>query len=421
MKEIIYKLWSKRTRYLAAVILGLLVCSLAAPVQAGIVKLPSKETITVKIVGTRNFGEEVLFVKEAEVRSGVTAGEALEQVAEIEMSGSYIETINGLQGDQKEYWLYYINGVMANVFAHGYKMQPGDVMHWDFHDWRFYVHNPMAVIGQFPDPCVRGYNGKVAPTVVVYDGGFKEKAGYLKEKLEAMGVGGVSVKETGSLTAEEKEKYNIFILAEKDNALISEINRYFKEHELVYFDGDNAIVRDFGGKPARNYGRGYGVIQVIQNPWNPKGSFSCESTVWAVTGLDETGVNLAAGVLIDQPEKLQNTFAVVVGEDELIRAPVSPEGEKTIALAGKEGGSKAVNGDKETQAEKDVVEANGKSAGASVNGEPAALAEPPQDSGSDNTVKVQAKSTRLAYIIWPAIILAAAGAFFLLIKRNGKR
>jgi hypothetical protein len=399
VKEIIHNLWSKRKLYLAAALLGLLVYSLTAPAQAGIVKLPSKETITVKIVGTRNFGEEVLFEKEAEVRQGATAGEALEQVAEIEMSGSYIETVNGLRGDQKEYWLYYINGVLANVFAHRYIMQPGDVMNWDFHNWRFYMQNPMAVIGQFPEPCVRGYNGKVAPAVVVYDGGFKEKAGYLKEKLEALGVADVSVKETGSLTAEEKEKFNIFILAGKENALISEINGYFKERELVYFDVDRVVVRDFGGKPAKKYGMGYGVIQAMQNPWNPKGNYSCESTVWAVTGLDDKGVNLAAGVLIDQPEKLKNTFAVVVGEDELIRAPIGPEGEKTIALAGKESGSKDSSKKDGAQAEKAAA------AG---------------DSGSGHYGGVNAENSRVGYVVWPAVILAAAGTVFLLIKRNSK-
>lgn len=55
-----------------------------------------------RITGTKNFGEEVVFDRKIEVRVGATAGDALEQAAKIEMAGSYIETIEGIKGDQTE-------------------------------------------------------------------------------------------------------------------------------------------------------------------------------------------------------------------------------------------------------------------------------------------------------------------------------
>jgi hypothetical protein len=113
--------WLKKAPLLPALALLFLLLSLVGPVY-GFVKLPSKEQMSIRIIGTKNFGEEIVFDRRVEVRVGATAGEALEQAAKIEMDGSYIEAIEGIKGNQTEYWFYYLNGVMANVFAHSYKL-----------------------------------------------------------------------------------------------------------------------------------------------------------------------------------------------------------------------------------------------------------------------------------------------------------
>jgi len=132
------------------------------------------------------------------------------------------------------------------------------------------------------------------------------------------------VKDAGSLTAEEKEKSNLLIIAPAGHSLIGELNKFYRERDIIYFAGDKVIVRNYKGKPGNTYGPGYGILQVTQNPWNPKGSLACEGVVWAVSGLDEAGIKRAANVLINQPEKLKYVFAAVVGKGELIRAPVGP-------------------------------------------------------------------------------------------------
>jgi hypothetical protein len=345
----------RKVPFKTAFILLLFLFSLAAPVY-GFVKLPSKERMTVRVVGTKNFGEQVVFDKEVEVRVGATAGEALEQAVEIGMSGSFIETIEGIKGNQTEYWLYYINGVMANVFAHGYKLHPGDVQYWDFHDWTFYMHGPSAALGAFPEPCRQGYGGKVAPILVAYAEGFQNDAQKLKEKLVALGVRKVVVKDTGALTAEEKGKSNLFIIAPAGHNLLDELNKQYREQGTIYFADEKIIVRNHKGKPAATYGPGWGVLQVTQNPWNPKGSWACEGTVWIVSGADDAGVKRAAYVLINQPEKLKYTFAAVIGENQLIKAPVTASGIKTVsvktgedvlAAAGPAGGEKQVPAEKQ--------------------------------------------------------------------------
>jgi len=366
-------------------VLLLFLLSLAAPVY-GFVRLPSKERMTVRVVGTKNFGEELVFDKQVEVRVGAAAGEALEQAVEIEMAGSFIETIAGIKGDQSQYWFYYINGVMANVFAHGYKLQPGDVQYWDFHDWTFYIHSPSAVLGAFPEPCRQGYGGRVAPTVVVYAEGFQEYALKLKEKLAALGVREMMVKGAGTLTAEEKGKNNLFIIAPAGDGLINELNKHCREREPVYFEGGQVIVRNHKGKPEATYGPGWGILQAVQNPWNPKGSLACEGTVWIVSGVDETGVKRAANVLTGQTEKLKYVFAAAVGNGEMIKAPAGPAGVRTVAVQTEENISRK----NQAAAEKQAPPAGEKTAEKKAGETPAVSDEEQQD--STQTGELQAGS-----------------------------
>ena len=67
------------------------------------------------------------------------------------------------------------NGIMANMGAGAYKLQPGDVEHWDFHGWSFNAFVP-AVIGSFPQPFLSGFRGKKLPTIVVYQEGLEKTA-----------------------------------------------------------------------------------------------------------------------------------------------------------------------------------------------------------------------------------------------------
>lgn len=165
-----------------------------ATLAYGFVRLLSKERMAVRVIGTKNFEEEVVFDQEVGVRVGAAAGEALEQAVKIELASSYVETIEGIEGGQTQYWFYYLNGIMANFFVHNYKLYPGDVQRLDFHDWTSYVMDPSAVVGYFPKLCVHGYGGKIVPTtVVVYAPGFSEEIQRLKNKLLDLGVKNVLV------------------------------------------------------------------------------------------------------------------------------------------------------------------------------------------------------------------------------------
>ncbi len=47
--------------------------------------------------------------------------------------GTIVESIDGVRGgDQKKYWLYYVNGKQATVGADAYKVQSGDTIDFRF-------------------------------------------------------------------------------------------------------------------------------------------------------------------------------------------------------------------------------------------------------------------------------------------------
>jgi hypothetical protein len=46
--------------------------------------------------------------------------------------GVFIEEINGIKGGEGRYWIYYVNGVLANVGVSNYKINNGDIISWKY-------------------------------------------------------------------------------------------------------------------------------------------------------------------------------------------------------------------------------------------------------------------------------------------------
>ena len=283
---------------------------------------PSGSTVSVSIVATRDFGGELIFSRAAEIEGGDSAQEALAGVAKVGMAGSYIEGIEGIYGNHEYYWFYYINGILANVFASGYKPHDGDIEHWDFHDWSYSMHGSSAIIGDFPEPFLHGYAGKVYPTLVAYTGNLQGEAERLKSKLEELGVREVSVISAAELSSDEQELSNLILVCTADFELIAELNEVYDRLGLfAHFENGKLKVLNARGKVVGEYGAGSGVIQATQSLWNPKGSYACENVTWMVSGIDEAGVKNAVDALIDRYSEVQHTFAVVVADGEIIKVP----------------------------------------------------------------------------------------------------
>jgi len=254
---------------------------------------------------------------------------ALKKVAEVETAygGGFVNAISGVRsgftGTQQTMtdWFLYINGIQAKTGALDYKLNDGDIQHWDFHVWSFRQSVP-AIIGDFPEPFGHGYGGKVSPTLIAHADDFKKEADNLENRLSQLGVSSISTKRLSELSADEKESANLILLGAIDSELISELNDIWERLGfLAHVDEGKLVVLNATGEIAAEYGAGVGLIQATQNPWHPKGIGAAENVVWLISGTDTAGVKSALDALINYPAPLQHTCAAVIANGEIIRIP----------------------------------------------------------------------------------------------------
>jgi len=290
---------------------------------------PEAGVITVRVVVTRNFGQELMFDETLEVLPGTSAMSALMKVAEVETAygGGFVNAINsvrsGFIGSQsmKMDWFIYINGIQSNTGALDYKLRNGDMQHWDFHDWSFHHFIP-AIVGDFPEPFRHGYGGKTSSTIIAYADSLKEDAENLERRLVRLGVSNVSIKRLGELSENEKESCNLLLLGSMDSEPLSELNQVWNRLGFfAHFESGNLVVLNTKGEVVTKYDAGVGLIQATQNPWNPKGIGACESVVWLVSGTDEVGVKDAIHALVNRYTEFQYACAAVVANGEMIKVP----------------------------------------------------------------------------------------------------
>ena len=294
---------------------------------------PSSEkeagVITVRVVTTQNFGQELMFDETLEVLPGTSAMAALIKVAEVETAygGGFVNAINGVRsgstGSQsmKMDWFFYVNGIQASIGALDYELHDGDIQHWDFRDWSFHHFIP-AIVGDFPEPFRHGYGGKTSPTIIVYANGLRGDAEDLENRLAQLSIGDVSIKRLSELSENEKESCNLLLLGTMDCQHISELNQAWNRLGFfAYFKNGNLVVLNTEGEVVAKYGAGVGLIQATQNPWNPKGIGACESVVWLVSGTDEAGVKDAIHALVNRYTEFQYAYAAVVANGEIIKVP----------------------------------------------------------------------------------------------------
>lgn len=127
---------------------------------------PVKTSKEVRLVVTHSYGAEVVFDSLLALNRDCTALELTEMYLEVETryGGSFVNGINGKssgytgkKGEErkKEDWFLYYNGSLAAAGAGDIKINNGDTVWWDYHDWALSAFTP-AMIGAFPQPLSRG-------------------------------------------------------------------------------------------------------------------------------------------------------------------------------------------------------------------------------------------------------------------------
>ncbi|MEE8373471.1 MAG: DUF4430 domain-containing protein [Dehalococcoidia bacterium] len=281
--------------------------------------------IGVRVVATGDFGAELLLDEAVRVSPGTSAMQALKQVADVETryGGRFVNGINGLRSQfpAKDDWFIYINGISINKGAPDYSLRDGDIVHFDLHDWHFRMFIP-AIIGDFPGSLLHGYEGKVRPTVIVYDDGLEQSARDLETSFRELGLTEVSTRSAGELAESDKQRSNLMLIGTMDSVLMSELNRAWDRLGFFVHFGDSTMtVFDSKGELTAEYGAGSGVIQATQSPWNPKGIGVCENVVWMISGTDRAGARSAVDALINQYDKFLYAFAAVIDGGDVVTVP----------------------------------------------------------------------------------------------------
>lgn len=95
------------------------------------------QEVTVQVDVSKNNGEEMLAEEEITVEEGTTLMEVMEDNFEVEQTEGYINSIEGIAGDDKEKmaWIYTINGEDATVGANEYEVEEGDEIVFDYQSW----------------------------------------------------------------------------------------------------------------------------------------------------------------------------------------------------------------------------------------------------------------------------------------------
>ncbi|SDL65156.1 DUF4430 domain-containing protein [Sediminibacillus halophilus] len=93
----------------------------------------SQEVVTVTI--SEDEGENVIAEKEVEIEDGAILLDVMKENFEVEESDGFITSIEGVSQNEEEgkYWMYSVNGEMAEVGANEYELNPDDEITFDLH------------------------------------------------------------------------------------------------------------------------------------------------------------------------------------------------------------------------------------------------------------------------------------------------
>jgi hypothetical protein len=280
-----------------------------------------------RVIVTTDFGAGVVLDAVVGLSPGMTAMEALSQVADVDTGygGGFVEGINGIGTgvsgkSARRDWFYSINGFTARTGAAGYELHDGDTEHWDYRNWSHHS-NVSATLGAFPLAFSKGYGGVVRDSVVAYEPEFADEANDLLRVLEDAGAQRVDSIPLADVADEMLETDNVVVLAACTADLVREVNT--KADRLGLFARfDGAALHTYAGDGVQTGVHSHaGVILAMQNPWNPRGTGACQSVAVVVTGCDEVSVRAAAGVLARDYNELVCCTGAVVQEEAWGRVP----------------------------------------------------------------------------------------------------
>ncbi|MFY9470220.1 MAG: DUF4430 domain-containing protein, partial [Solirubrobacterales bacterium] len=265
-----------------------------------------------ELVVTRDFGaKSVAGTRTTPVTAGLTAMRQLQSSAKTETAygGKFVTSINGFKQDISGGldWLFYVDGIEAEIGAASTRLRAGQIVQWDYHRWRD-VETGGAIVGAFPRPLSsRGVSLECLPAASVACDTVRTMLKRAAVELEKP-TSKHAVRMFVGRWAEISTADGVPGLGERgaENGAFAQFSGKAGAGGLALFGDD--------GKIARTLGRGAGLVAAFN-----KG----DTVTWVVTGVDERGAVEAARTL--GSGVLAGRFAVAVTVDGVVGLPISVE------------------------------------------------------------------------------------------------
>jgi hypothetical protein len=278
---------------------------------------------------TQGFGSEPIGRHSvAGVSESDTVMRLLQRDFEVETryGGNFVQEIDGVaggrEGGRRVDWFYYVNGIDSGVGAGERRVEPGDRIWWDHHDWGASMRIP-AVVGSFPEPFVSGNGGRKLPVRLVCLGdGADEACDEVETRLRDAGV-----TDTARSVLEQsagREVLRVLVgpwsqlrrdtAARKLESGPQQSGVFARPSEA----GEKIELLDDTGRVDRTLGAGGGLLAATR--------IEAQQPTWIVTGVDGPGVAAAAAALTE--DELQDRFAIGIEQGRTVPLPVTMAGEE---------------------------------------------------------------------------------------------
>ncbi len=232
--------------------------------------------------------------------------------------GGFVQEIDGVAGGREDGrqvdWFYYVNGIEASNGAAERKLQTGDRVWWDHHDWDATMRVP-AVVGSFPEPFVSGSEGRKLPVRLVCLKA-EEACDEVETRLQDAGIDDIGRSVLAQSAGREVLRVLVGPWSELRKDTAARKLESGPEESGVYAMPDKSGRRidllDEKGDDSRVLGPGGGLLAATR--------IEAQQPTWVVTGVDETGVAAAAAALTET--ELRDHFAIAVEEGRAVSLPI---------------------------------------------------------------------------------------------------
>lgn len=285
-----------------AAVIGLSVTAVAVLAIAGVLLFAGggedASGDSAALLVTQDFGAEALIPqRDVPLGTSPTAMRQIQSAAKVETQygGRYVQSIDGVEGDGVNDWLFYVDGVQSDVGAASVTLSEGQLVQWDRHDWQA-LRTGGAIVGAFPRPLKQ--RGVAIRCVTAGTDG----CDLATSRLDSLGVRIVD------------DGVPMYIGLWRDVASQKLPRKLIDdpvENGVYAAPGKSGMqVINDQGEIGRELGEEAGLVAAVG---------AGKKLAWIVTGTTLQGVEVAAGAL--QPDRLFGRFAVAVDEGTTIALP----------------------------------------------------------------------------------------------------